>query len=349
MRVVSPVLKRVVYPVLSKSGYLRGRVLPAPVIITYHGIFPRGYRSRSLRLDGHLVAPEMFRSHMRLLRLDYHVISPQQFQAYLRGEVECPPRSVLLTCDDGLGNVLTEMLPILGELGLPFLLFLTGASASQQGSMLWYERLYLWLEEGKGSAVVPLPDDVAPIVVRSGSPQAQWRPLIRTLSRFAEQQREQLLRELRTQLGISETWDSEYSQNEALRSRFFVLNAAETRELVSAGVTIGAHTMSHPMLSKMPEELASSEMAQVRARLEASAGVPVWAIAYPFGDDEAVGPREGIIAKRAGYECGFVNSEMHSTIEDRFMIPRIHVSSEMTTAELDAHLSGVYRRIRAMV
>jgi peptidoglycan/xylan/chitin deacetylase (PgdA/CDA1 family) len=343
------VLKRVVYPVLSRIGYLRGRALSAPVVITYHGTFPPGYKPRSLELDGHLVTAEMFRRHMRLLRTDYHLISPQQFLAYLRREAGCPPRSVLLTCDDGLVNVLTEMAPIIHELQLPFLLFLTGASASQQPAMLWYEKLYLWLEQGKGSARLQLPDDPAPMMVHSGRPDIQWRLLIRTLSRFSENQREQLLCELRTQLGISKTWDSEYSRNESLRRRFFVLNEVEIRELVSAGLTIGAHTMSHPMLSRMSEESAYLEMAQARARLEAAAGVPVWAIAYPFGDDDAVGPREGKIAKCAGFQCGFVNSEMYTTIDDRFMIPRIHASSEMTAAELDVHLSGVYRRIRALV
>lgn len=349
MRVVSPVLKRVVYPVLSKSGLLRKTALGVPVVLTYHGLFPPGYSEHSLTLDGHLVTADLFRRHMRLLRSEYNLISPQQFLAYVLGEVACPPRSVLLTCDDGLGNVLTEMVPIIKELELPFLLFLTGASASEQGSMLWYEKLYLWLEQGKGSACLQLPDTSELLVVRAGSPAAQWRPFIRTLSRFVADQREQLLCELRTQLGISETWDSEYSRNEPLRRRFFVLNVAETRALVSAGVTIGAHTMSHPMLSKMCKQSVYTEMAESRARIEAATGASVWAIAYPFGDHEAVGAREATIAKCAGFQCGFVNSEMRTSTDERFMIPRIHVSSEMSTAELDAHLSGFYRRLRAIV
>jgi peptidoglycan/xylan/chitin deacetylase (PgdA/CDA1 family) len=349
MRVVSPVLKRIVYPVLSKSGYLRRKALSPPVVVTYHGILPQGYKPHSLALDGHLVTAELFRRHMRLLQSDYNLISPQQFFSYLHGNTECPPRSVLLTGDDGLVNVLTDMSPIIRELELPSLFFLTGASASEQGSMLWYEKLYLWVEQGEGHACLQLPDSLEPLIVSSGRADAQWRSLIRIFSRFAQDQREQLLCELRTQLGISESWESEYAQNEILRRRFFVLNAAETRELATAGVTIGAHTMSHPMLSNMSPEAAYTEMAESRVRLEAAAGVPVWAIAYPFGDREAVGPRESEIAKRAGFQCGFVNSEMHTSIDERFMVPRVHISSEMTRTELDAHLSGFYRRLRAMV
>ena len=38
---------------------------------------------------------------------------------------------MLLTCDDGLQNTLTDMLPVLQELGLSCLFFVTGASLSE--------------------------------------------------------------------------------------------------------------------------------------------------------------------------------------------------------------------------
>ena len=55
---------------------------------------------------------------------------------------------MLLTCDDGLLNVVTEMLPVTVANGAQKLLFVTGTSASESASMLWYENLYLWLKQG---------------------------------------------------------------------------------------------------------------------------------------------------------------------------------------------------------
>ncbi len=347
MRLVSPLLQRVVFPVLSRSGYFRRIRNSGPAVVTYHGILPPGYKPNSRVLDGHLVTAAMFRDHMALLKSRYNLISPQEFLDHLRGKQACPSRSVLLTCDDGLLNVLTEMLPIIVEMDLQFLLFLTGASALDSGSMLWYEKLYLWLDQGKGQACLQTPGTDKPIIAVGGNPDPQWRPLIAALSRFPTDERETLLCKIRTQLGISETWESEYSQNEFLRRRFLVVNADETRELVRAGMTIGSHTMSHPMLSQMPEEVAYAEIAESRARLESLIEAPVWSLAFPFGDSESTGPRESEMARRAGFQCAFVNAE--SVAGKQFAVPRIHVSSRTSVAELDAHVSGFYRSLRTML
>lgn len=348
MRLVSPLLKHVVYPALSKTGYLRRAAQSDPVVVTYHGVFPPGYKPNSEALDGHLVTAEMFRQHMRLLKSKYNLISPQEFLSSLQGKEECPPGSVLLTCDDGLLNVLTEMLPIIAELELKVLLFLTAASALESSSMLWYEKLNLWLKEGTRTARVELPGGAGALTATPGNPDVQWRPLIRVLSRFEAQQREQLLCEIRTQLGISETWDSEYSQTESLRRRFFMLNASQSRELARAGVTIGAHTLSHPMLSQMPDQLAHEEMVESRVRLENATGEPVWALAYPFGDVESVGVREPELARRAGFQCAFINTESEMA-DGCFAVPRIHVSSRTSVTELEAYVSGFYRSLRAVL
>ena len=348
MRFVSPFLKRVIYPVASNSGYLRRTAGTEPVVVTYHGIFPTGYKPISAALDGHLITPEKFREHVRLLNSKYNLISPQQFRSYIKGDEVCPPFSVLLTCDDGLLNVLTEMLPIIKNLNVPLLVFVTGISARELGAMLWYEKLYLWLRDAQGARHAQLPGIAPAINIGAQSLDLEWRRLIRELSRLALEEREQLLCRIRTQLGIPETWESEYSQNESLRRRFFVLQATELRELSRAGVTIGAHSLSHPMLPNMPKELAYAEIANSRAQLESVIGEPVWAFAYPFGDGESVGDREADLAQRAGFECAFTNTEA-AWGNTNFRLPRIHVSSETTTAELEAHVSGFYGRIRALL
>src|SRR5271165_2820961 len=132
MRIVSPLLKHVVYPGLSRSGYLRRWAGAGPVVVTYHGILPRGYRIIDPSLDGHLVTAEAFVDQVRLLKSRYNVISPEEFLLWREGESALPPRSVLLTCDDGLLNTLTDMLPLVRELEVPFLLFVSGGSLLKQ-------------------------------------------------------------------------------------------------------------------------------------------------------------------------------------------------------------------------
>lgn len=344
MRVISPLLKHVVYPGLSRSGYLRRSAAAGPVVVTYHGILPNGYEVRDDALDGHLVTADAFVRQVRLLKAKYNVISPEEFLRWREGELRLPPRAVLLTCDDGLLNTLTDMLPLARELDVRLLFFVTGQSLTSRSWMLWYEKIFLWLLDAPREISFSAPWGECAAEGR-GQIVALWREMMRKLSMLEEGARNQTLEGIRTQLGIAADFESEYSRKEAVRRRFFMLNLVQVREVANAGMTIGAHTVSHPMLSQMPEELAWEEIANSRDRIEAQLGKTVWALAYPFGNAQAVSAREPGLAERAGFRCAFMNIE-DDTADGWFAFPRVHVSSAMTLSELEAHVSGFYRRAK---
>jgi peptidoglycan/xylan/chitin deacetylase (PgdA/CDA1 family) len=345
MRLVSPMLKHVVYPGLSRSGYLRRFATTAPAVVTYHGVLPPGYQVRDPALDGHMVTRDALIRQIKMLKKSYNIISPQEFLRWSEGEYELPRRSVLLTCDDGLVNTLADMLPIIQEMEVPFLFFVTSASCEEISSTLWYEQLHIWLQAAGRETLVRLRRSLNP----AGGPaqvRSIWTDLIKQFSALDWNARRDALEQMRTRIGISSRWESEYSQNEALRRRFFMLNVAELKELQASGATIGAHTVSHPMLSQMTEGHAFAEISQNRSRLEAALGASVWAFAFPFGNFEAVSGRDSELAKRAGFQCAFMNVE-GVPAENKFALPRVHVCFNTTLAELDAHLSGFHHSIRS--
>jgi peptidoglycan/xylan/chitin deacetylase (PgdA/CDA1 family) len=347
MRFISPILKHVLYPGLSRAGYFRGRENSAPTVVTYHGILPPGYSVVHPALDGHLVSIGAFKTQLELLRSKYHLISLPEFLQWIDGRLNLPPHSVLLTCDDGLLNTLTEMLPVIQTMQVPFLFFVTGASAGDVRSMLWYEALFLWLWECRRINIQALATGATYITEDFSRDLSIWRRLIKDLSGFDSEAREQILQDLRTQLGISKSWESSYSHNEALRRRFLMMNAVEIREVAAAGVSIGAHTVSHPMLSQMTEPAAYRELSDSRSKLETALGRPVLSLAYPFGDAVSVTPREPELARRAGFQCAFRNTEHNGAEgrESRFAYPRVHVSFETSPAELEAHICGFHRAL----
>src|SRR5262249_13487170 len=125
MRFISPLLKRALYPGMSNLGMFRRSSLSGNCcVVTYHGVLPRAYESKDAALDGSLVSAANLCAQLSLLKSHYHLLHPDEFRAYLRNETELPPRSVLLTCDDGLQNVLSEMLPVLQEAGVSCMFFL---------------------------------------------------------------------------------------------------------------------------------------------------------------------------------------------------------------------------------
>jgi peptidoglycan/xylan/chitin deacetylase (PgdA/CDA1 family) len=347
MKLVSPLLKQAVFPSLAKLGYLRRRIGKGPAILTYHGIFPKGYKMIDPDLDGSLVTAKSFRRQLQLLKNRYNVISPEEFLGWCESKQELPPRSVLLTCDDDLRNTLTEMVPILLEHGLSCLFFVTAASLKEVPAMLWYEQLYLMMLAAKGAVTVDLAGgDFRAQAETMPQKRRTWWNLVKYLSRFGAGARELLLDEVRTQFRLDEDW-SMHLLTDPLRCRFLMLNGAELRTLRAAGMAVGAHTLTHPVLSQLQPEAAWIEISESRCKLELAIGKPVWALAYPFGDTTSVTNREHEMAERAGFTCAFLNvGGGFGAPLPHFAMPRVHVTGEMNLGEFEAHVSGFYRSLR---
>ncbi|HXM23215.1 MAG TPA: polysaccharide deacetylase family protein [Terriglobales bacterium] len=349
MRLVSPLLKHVVYPSLSKAGYLRRAAGTTPAVLTYHGVFPAGYKIVDPRLDGSLVSADLFRRQLRFLKDQYNVISPEEFLLWCEAGHELPPRSVLLTCDDGLRNSLFDMLPILQDAGLTCLFFVTGASLANTPTMLWYEELYLIFLAGPENFTLELLEIGLHADTSRQEKRSLWWELVRKLSRYSVDRRRAFLERIRMQLGLSERWDAEYREDPLLSRRFLVLNRAELQQLAAAGMCIGGHTLSHPMLSQLSPELAWSEISESKHNLEQALGRKISALAYPFGDSSSVASREIQMAERAGFQCAFLNvGGGFGTQTPKFALPRVHVTAEMTIAEFEAHISGFHRSLQEL-
>jgi peptidoglycan/xylan/chitin deacetylase (PgdA/CDA1 family) len=349
MRILSPILHRVIYPVLGSVGYFRSRPAAPVTVITYHGVLPAEYKSADSFLDNTLVSEESFRCQLRLLKRHYSVISPEQFLGWIRKEQDLPTKAVLLTCDDGLLNHLSVMLPILQEEELKCLFFVTGASLGNTAELLWYVDLYLLLQEA--------PVHREPVLLRGilvpeisadrGQRRSVWLTLLRSLSKADVVARHDFLRDAASRFGLRPSWKTRYLDDPLLRDRFQLLRMPELKALRDAGMTVGAHTLSHPVLAEQSSEEARAEIAECRKDLEEFLSRNVWAIAYPFGDPGSVGAREYKLAEEAGYECAFVNvGGVVDTVSARFALPRVHVTAEMSLSVYEAYVSGLHDALR---
>ncbi|MGA8493602.1 MAG: polysaccharide deacetylase family protein [Terriglobales bacterium] len=349
MKLVSPFLKHVVYPGFSKAGYFRRAACDGPAVLTYHGVLPAGYKVFDSALDGNLVSADSFREQLQFLKTGYNVISPREFLLWREDEHELPPRSVLLTSDDGLRSSLFDMLPILQEFELECLFFVTGVSLSHASTMLWYEELYLMLLAGPPSFSLELLEIGLRAEVTEHEKHSLWWELVRRLSQYDSKRRRTLLGRIRMQLGLSEPWDAKYREDPVLRNRFMTLNLPELRQLAEAGMCIGAHSLSHPMLSRATPEVAWTEIFESKRDIEQALGHEVWAFAYPFGDSSSVTSRETQMTERAGFKGAFLNAGGGFGAQtSKFALPRVHITAAMSLAEFEAHVSGFHRSLQEM-
>jgi peptidoglycan/xylan/chitin deacetylase (PgdA/CDA1 family) len=342
-------LKRIVYPGLAGAGYFRTVARPGLAVITYHGVLPPKYRPIDPGFDGSLITQETFRQQLRLLKRKYKVITPDDMLSWCQGRGELPPRAALLTCDDGFLNNLTEMLPVLQDEGLRCLFFVTGASLGDKRAMLWYEALLLvFLRAPAGSFKISWDNvEISGVLGEREQRRALWWSAVKRLSQVDAQSRQGFLHLAHAHFGLEDSLEFFMATYPETQRHFCLLTRTELQQLAAGGMTIGAHTLSHPILAHMPPGLAWTEIADSRAGLESALGRPVWAFAYPFGDAGSVTPRVVAMSKQAGFDAAFLNigGGLGSDLPVH-AIPRIHVNAGMNLSEFEAHVSGFYESLQ---
>ena len=120
------------------------------------------------------------------------------------------------------------------------------------------------------------------------------------------------------------------------------ISAAELKELQRSGlVTIGAHTISHPILANERDEVCHAEIATSIDELSSVLGAPVTYFAYPNGTPGMdFSEREERYAASSGAELAFSTECRHLAPSDnRMRVPRIQIDENESVARIRAKLA----------
>jgi peptidoglycan/xylan/chitin deacetylase (PgdA/CDA1 family) len=108
---------------------------------------------------------------------------------------------------------------------------------------------------------------------------------------------------------------------------------AEVREMADRGFGIGAHSMRHPDLTKLPREKAAQEMDGSKTEIEQRLGRPVTEFAYPYGRI----PRE--VRPSVDLACG-TRLAFVRPADDPLDLPRIDAYYLRSVISVGSILSG---------
>jgi peptidoglycan/xylan/chitin deacetylase (PgdA/CDA1 family) len=312
----------------------RGLAQGKGAILTLHHVRPT--TSGGFRPNGLLeVTPDFLDRALTLIRAEgYDIVSLDEVLTRL-----ADPRPgrffVALTFDDGYRDNLDHAWPVLAKHQSPWTLYVVRGFAERTARLWWLE-----LEEAIRTLPrisVALPDGHFEAQARTDAQkQRAFDQLYWRLRKGPEAILLSAISELTTRAGIDPVAlvERECLPTETLRS------------LAGApGVTIGAHTLSHPMLAKHPEDVARREMAGSKAWLEEALEVPVRHFAYPVGDPGSAGPREFALAKEAGFASAVTTRPGHlfaEHAEHLHALPRVSLNGlHQSEAALKALLSGL--------
>ncbi|MET0582208.1 MAG: polysaccharide deacetylase family protein, partial [Pseudoxanthomonas sp.] len=113
---------------------------------------------------------------------------------------------------------------------------------------------------------------------------------------------------------------------------------AQLREMHEGGMEIGSHGVGHRMLAKLPKDQMRKEVNGSKNALERELGAPVQVLSYPVGGPDAFDTETVEVVRAAGFRmaCSYVAGTSVIEPGSRYSMRRLPVESEMDAAWFSA-------------
>ena len=316
-----------------RTQYLRFVSAPRAVILLYHRVVDLAVDP--FRLS---VSPSHFAEHLEAIRSCGQPMRLHDLVAAVRrGTI--PERAVAVTFDDGYADNLFNAKPLLERYDIPATVFvasgylggrrefwgdeierlvLTSTNLPTQLHLKTDDGTFEWILAepplGESAANGKTPFGKHKSISGFGSQQDLFKAIYLWLYHKRPEKRDSILNQLR-----------EWSGTGTLcRPTHRPLSSAELVELAEGGlVEIGAHTVTHPVLSAIPTGEQAEEIRRCKIHLERILARRVASFAYPHGRYNAKTVK---CVREAGYDYGCaVSPDPVVRRTDPFQMPRYEV------------------------
>ncbi|MEZ4870530.1 MAG: polysaccharide deacetylase family protein [Caldilineaceae bacterium] len=216
-----------------------------------------------------LESPALFAVQMQHLASHYQVVSMTDLLAAYQQGKALPPRAVLLTFDDAYADFAGQAWPILQQYHLPVTLFVPTAFPDHPERLFWWDRLYAALQQTRQRDPLATPIGSLPLATAPQRTQAykRLRDYVKSLPHTTAMP---WVEQCCQALGEPEQYND-------------VLSWETLRQLAHAGVTLGAHTQTHPLMNRITPDAMYAEAVGSLRDLEEKIGDVAPVFAYPSG------------------------------------------------------------------
>lgn len=242
----------------SGHGLRRAKALRAPRILMYHGVAPDE------------LSAELFDWQISFLQNEFDLVSlPTLLQRRSTGQLT--GEEVAVTFDDGVCNHVTAVYPMLQQRRAPATFFVCPGLVDS-GRWIWNMELRCRLRLLSDSELKTLAAEI-------GADSAGIEALVQHAKSFGLAQRTEFERRVQERT-------SQFSPSFAQFDRFAPASWGQLEKLDPSLITIGSHTLTHPILTTLTTENLQVEIGESRRLLEQRLQRPVDLFCYPNGDND---------------------------------------------------------------
>jgi peptidoglycan/xylan/chitin deacetylase (PgdA/CDA1 family) len=278
---------------LSGTHSFVNRILPwcGVLVLNYHRI---GDGSASL-FDHGLWSADVrsFNEQVGYLKSNFDVIGTDDLPGVLARK---SGRQVLITFDDGYRDNYTAAFPILKRHGVPASFFISTGFLDRPG-LPWWDEIAWMVRSSRRDRVDVCPWLPEPVPFDTPHREGTVRILLRTFKAMPSNCTQQFLS------AIGEATGSGRFDPSSAKDLWMTWDMI--REMRAAGMSIGGHTVTHPILAQASPEQQWQEISGCGERLHAELGAPMRAFSYPVGSRTAFNDETRAYLRRAGVQYAF--------------------------------------------
>jgi peptidoglycan/xylan/chitin deacetylase (PgdA/CDA1 family) len=276
-----------------------------------------------------------------LVKNGYEFVSLADLFGRLAGDGPQPRGAVAFTIDDGYFDQATIAAPVFAEFGCPVTTFVS--TGFLDGKLwFWWDQIEHVFEHA----------DRRSIHLRAGDTVFEYRwdnetRRIRAQADFTGKCK--LISDADKWLAIALlAQEAGVEIPKSPPAHYAPMSWEQLRMCEEMGMTFGAHTVTHPVLSRTTHDAPDYEITESWSRLRAEARRPVPIFCYPSGGWEDFGNREIAILRRLGFmgavvgEPGYANAlTFQRSQDDRFRVQRFSFPDDLP--HMIQYASGVER------
>lgn len=273
-----------------------------PRILMYHRIGPGG---ASGAIDA-----KRFRRQMQLIKRELNPISLNTL-INAHAENNIPQNAIVVTFDDGYSDFYRYAFPILKEENIPCTLFVTTGFINGD-IWLWPDRLRYCIDTSTRDAI-SIPGQHTKYSLQDNRRQI-WNDLADHCLTLSNLEKAEFIDSVEKELAV---------EPPAFPPKAYeALNWDQVREISDAGIEIGSHSVSHPVMTSLSDDALRYELVQSKAAIEERVGCTVTSFCYPNGQPFDFDERVKSAVDSAGYCVALAAFPGRDTLGDRLAVNR---------------------------
>lgn len=254
------------------------------------------------------------------LKDNFHVFPLSYISERLSNNKSIPENTVVITIDDGYKDFYLYAYPLLSKYNVPVTIYITTDFIDER-IWLWPDKINYVLKGTNCDHVYIDRFNREISLATIDDRNSAWDELIGYCMGLPQEDRDKFIDDMADKLkvAISNKPHEEYS----------AMSWDMIREIAGNGIDIGAHTITHPVLSRESESKAIEEISGCKRKIESIINKPVVNFCYPNGQSIDYTDQVKEIVKNSGYENAVTAFYDKQGWEDNYEIRRHGVGDDI--------------------